>query len=101
MWASGYGLTVIDAQGVTGSVKVIVSIIERHDIGPFLNRIKRFNPQAFYSMEDVRFVSERVTPLTDASIGEENLRADLALEKDKVGRIRGAFQCTGGVGIVP
>ncbi|MDT8272334.1 MAG: DUF2179 domain-containing protein, partial [Desulfomonilia bacterium] len=97
MWASGYGLTVIDAQGATGPVKVIFSIIERHDIGPFLNRVKRFNPQAIYSMEDVRFVSERVTPLTDASIGEESLRADLALEKNQGVLIRGAFQCAGDV----
>ncbi|MGC9323448.1 MAG: DUF2179 domain-containing protein [Desulfomonilia bacterium] len=60
--SSGYGLTTIDAQGATGPVKLLFSIIERQDLENFLDIVKRFNPQAFYSVEDVRFVSERVTP---------------------------------------
>jgi len=60
--SAGYGLTIIDAEGVTGSVKVIFSIIERSSIGHIVELIKQHNPQAFYSVEDVRFVSESVTP---------------------------------------
>lgn len=60
--SAGYGLTVIDAEGVTGPVKVIFTIVERSNIGQIVSMIRKHNPQAFYSVEDVRFVSEAVTP---------------------------------------
>jgi uncharacterized membrane-anchored protein YitT (DUF2179 family) len=60
--ARGYGLTVLDAEGATGPVKVVFTIIERHDIPRIVPLIKEFNPQAFYTIEDVRFVSENVLP---------------------------------------
>jgi uncharacterized protein YebE (UPF0316 family) len=60
--SAGYGLTIIDAEGVTGPVKVIMSIVERSNIEHMVEMIKVHNPQAFYSVEDVRFVSEAVTP---------------------------------------
>ncbi len=60
--SAGYGLTIIDAEGVTGPVKVIFSIVERSNIEHIVDIIKQHNPQAFYSVEDVRFVSEAVTP---------------------------------------
>lgn len=59
---AGYGLTVADAQGMTGPVKIIFAIIERKEIASVVNRVKRFSARAFYSVEDVRFVSEAVTP---------------------------------------
>ncbi len=59
---SGYGLTVVDAQGATGPVKVIFAIVERAEIATVAKAIREFNPNAFYSVEDVRFVSEAVTP---------------------------------------
>ena len=60
--SAGYGLTIIDAEGVTGPVKVIMSIVERSNLEHIVEIIKQHNPLAFYSVEDVRFVSEAVTP---------------------------------------
>ena len=60
--SAGYGITVVDAEGTTGPVKVIFTIVERADIAHVVEKIKKHNPQAFYSLEDVRFVSEAVTP---------------------------------------
>jgi len=60
--SSGYGLTVVNGAGATGPVKIIFAIIERRDIESIVNIIKGHNPNAFYSLEDVRFVSEAVTP---------------------------------------
>jgi uncharacterized protein YebE (UPF0316 family) len=60
--SSGYGLTVVDAHGSTGPVKVIFAIVERAEINTIVKGIREFNPNAFYSVEDVRFVSEAVTP---------------------------------------
>jgi uncharacterized protein YebE (UPF0316 family) len=60
--SSGYGITVINAEGMTGPVKVIFTIAERSNINNIVEAIKRYNPTAFYSVEDIRFVSEAVTP---------------------------------------
>jgi uncharacterized protein YebE (UPF0316 family) len=60
--SEGYGITAIDAEGMKGPVKAIFTIAERIDIPLIVKTIKRFNPQAFYSVEDVRFVSEAVMP---------------------------------------
>ena len=59
--SSGYGLTFVDATGTTGPVKIIFTIAERKDIESIAALIQRHNPNAFYSVEDVRFVSEAVT----------------------------------------
>jgi uncharacterized protein YebE (UPF0316 family) len=58
-----YGVTAIPAEGPTGEVKVIYSVIRREDLKEVVEIIKRFNPKAFYSIEDVRFVSEGIFPL--------------------------------------
>jgi uncharacterized protein YebE (UPF0316 family) len=60
--SSGFGVTVMDAEGTTGPVKVIFTVAERRDIGSIVEMIRKYNPTAFYSVEDVRFVSEAVTP---------------------------------------
>ena len=60
--SDGYGLTVLDANGATGPVKIIFTVMERNDIPRVVETIKKYNPHTFYSVEDVRFVSEAVTP---------------------------------------
>ena len=60
--ASNYGVTVVTARGESGSVDVIYTIIRRSDLGTVVEIIKRFNPNAFYSVENVRSVSRGVFP---------------------------------------
>jgi uncharacterized protein YebE (UPF0316 family) len=55
-----FGITSVNAEGSRGPVKVIFSIIKRRDIKQFVSIIKRFNPNAFYTIEDVRAVHEGV-----------------------------------------
>jgi len=57
-----YGITIIDAQGATGDVKVIFTVIERKDVDDVVGMIKHFNPKAFYSIEEIRAASEGVFP---------------------------------------
>jgi uncharacterized protein YebE (UPF0316 family) len=57
-----YGVTTIPAQGVEGPVEVVFSIIERQDLKRVVSMVKQFNPQAFYTIEDVRFASEGIFP---------------------------------------
>jgi uncharacterized protein YebE (UPF0316 family) len=58
----GYGVTSIPAQGSTGLVQLIFSVIKRSDLDEVVEIVKKFNPKAFYSIEDVRFVAEGVFP---------------------------------------
>ncbi len=60
--AAGFGLTCVGAEGSTGPVNLIFSVVERHDISRIIKIIEQFSPHAFYTIEDVRFVSESVCP---------------------------------------
>lgn len=54
----GYGVTCLDAQGATGKVNLIFTVVDRHQHDKVIGIIKKFNPKAFYSVEDVKAVSE-------------------------------------------
>jgi len=58
----GYGITYVDAQGAQGPVKIIFTIVKRKNIERVLNMIKSCNPNAFYTIEDVRSVREGIYP---------------------------------------
>jgi uncharacterized protein YebE (UPF0316 family) len=69
----GYGVTFLDAHGNAGKVALLYSVIKRCDIPHFTDIIQKYNPKAFYSVEDVRFVNEGVFP-TRRRMGERPLR---------------------------
>lgn len=54
----GYRLTVVDAQGARGPVNLLFLIVARKKKNDVIKLITEFNPKAFYSIEDVRHVSE-------------------------------------------
>lgn len=54
----GYGVTCVDAQGSMGKVNIIFTIVDRRQHDKVIAIIKKFNPKAFYSVEDVKAVSE-------------------------------------------
>lgn len=53
-----FHVTSVDADGNFGAVKVIFIVLERHDLKAAVNMIKTFNPNAMYTIADVRQVSE-------------------------------------------
>ena len=55
-----YGITSIDAEGSQGKVSILYSIIRRKNLNHFIESIEQFNPNAFYTIEDVRFVSKGI-----------------------------------------
>lgn len=59
---SKYSVTSVDAEGGRGKVHVIYSVIDRASLPRVVERIKQYNPRAFYSIEDIRFVSNGGTP---------------------------------------
>jgi uncharacterized protein YebE (UPF0316 family) len=65
--SSGYGVTAVPAEGSSGRVHVVYSIINRSALKDVAAIVKRFNPQAFYSIEDVRFASKELFPLRQSA----------------------------------
>lgn len=58
--SENFGLTVVDGEGSMGKVKVIFSVILRQDINRMITIINSYNPNAFYSVEDVKVVKEGI-----------------------------------------
>lgn len=61
-----YIVTSDDVEGREGMVKIIYVVIDRHDIPDVVKIIKKYNPHAFYSIEDVKFVSEKIYAHTES-----------------------------------
>lgn len=61
---NGYGVTSAEATGSTGPVHIIFTIIKRSDVQQVLTVIKRFNPKAFYTVENISSVKEGIFPKT-------------------------------------
>ncbi len=65
--SAGYGVTSFDGEGATGQVKLIYTTIKRKDANTVAEIIKRFNPKAFFSIEEVRLANEGIFPSTTSS----------------------------------
>ncbi len=61
--SSGYGVTVVDAKGVNGEVKLVYTVVRRKDIDDVVSIINQCHSKAFYSIEDARSAKEGVFPL--------------------------------------
>ncbi|MPM24671.1 hypothetical protein SDC9_71154 [bioreactor metagenome] len=55
-----FGVTVMDASGSRGPVKIVMSIIKRKDLQHFIEIVHTHNPNAFYTVEDVKAASDGV-----------------------------------------
>ncbi|WP_299988892.1 DUF2179 domain-containing protein [uncultured Pontibacter sp.] len=58
----GYRLTALDAKGTRGKVNLLFMIVKRKKLQEVIQIIRDYNPNAFYSIEDVRSVSETEMP---------------------------------------
>lgn len=59
---SRQGVTSVQAEGAQGAVKVLFMVVDRHDLKRVLDMVNQYNPNSFYSIEDVRYVREGVFP---------------------------------------
>ncbi|MFA4877708.1 MAG: DUF5698 domain-containing protein [Methanoregula sp.] len=58
--SENYGITSLDATGSRGNVKMIITLINRTDIPAITTHLQTTNPQAFFSIEDIRYVNQGV-----------------------------------------
>jgi len=56
--SNDYMVTSVNAEGSTGPVEIVFTVIKRRNLGEVLGIIKKFNPNAFYTIEDIKFVTE-------------------------------------------
>lgn len=54
-----YNLTILDAEGKKGKVKVIFSVINKKELKKTIELINKTNPKAFYSVEDIRHAQDQ------------------------------------------
>lgn len=53
----GIGYTVLDGQGARGPVNLIFTIVKRKEVGNIIELLQGLQPNAFYSVEDVKSAS--------------------------------------------
>jgi len=63
-----HGTTVMDGQGAKGPVKIILTVVKRKNIDTVIKIIQQHNPDAFYSIEDIRDVNKGVFTRTNKSL---------------------------------
>lgn len=79
----GHGVTSLDAEGSEGPVHVLFSIAKRKNLSSLIRRVRDFNPRAFYSIEDVEFVSSGVFAAQESFVGRGRRSLSRALAKSK------------------
>lgn len=55
---ANFGVSAVEIEGMTGKLKMLFTIVKRKDLRDALVIIHQANPQAFYTVEDVRTASE-------------------------------------------
>jgi uncharacterized protein YebE (UPF0316 family) len=53
-----HGITIVDAQGALGPVKMIFTVVQRKEVKEIEALIAWYNPTAFYSIEEIKNVSQ-------------------------------------------
>jgi len=56
----GFGITSVKANGIDGEVAVLYVIVSRKHVSRVLPVINQYNPQALYTIEDIRSVSKEI-----------------------------------------
>jgi len=57
---SGFGATTVEAHGSKEEISIIYSIVHRNELENVLDVINKFNPKAFFTIEDVKAVNEGI-----------------------------------------
>ncbi len=54
----GFGVTTVAAEGASGPVKIIFTIMKRKSIPVAIRQINQYSPNAFYTIEDIKAVKD-------------------------------------------
>ncbi|TAJ45754.1 DUF2179 domain-containing protein [Methanofollis fontis] len=59
---AGYGVTVMDGQGMVAPSKVLFTVVRRRNVPDVIRKVREISPKAFYSVEDIRQSAEGTFP---------------------------------------
>jgi uncharacterized membrane-anchored protein YitT (DUF2179 family) len=62
MKTNDYGFTLVDGEGNQERVKILFSVIKRKNLPLLLNAVSRYNPDSFYSVENVKTAGNGIFP---------------------------------------
>jgi uncharacterized protein YebE (UPF0316 family) len=72
-----FGTTVVGARGARGKVRIIIAIIRRKQLPKLVRMVRKSNPQAFLTVQDIRTVRGGVFPYRGHAARREHLLADV------------------------
>jgi len=78
-----HGITTIPAEGACGKVDVIFTSIHRADLPQIVELIQIHNPHAFYTVEELKYVSEGVFPVHQSLLKKQGISSILRWRKGK------------------
>ncbi|ATZ61053.2 MAG: DUF2179 domain-containing protein [Methanosarcinales archaeon Met12] len=81
--SAGYGVTSVAAQSNVEQAHIIYITIKRGDLQNVVEIIRRFNPTAFYTIVDIKSVSEEVFPLKKPRYERNYLSSLISRRKGK------------------
>jgi uncharacterized protein YebE (UPF0316 family) len=58
--AAGFGVTAVGAEGHSGQVKILFSVVKRPDVPHYMAIVAKHHPEAFSTVEEVRSVERGV-----------------------------------------
>jgi uncharacterized protein YebE (UPF0316 family) len=61
--SADYGVTTLDAQGTTGPVQMVVTVVPRKELAHVIALVKGFDPRVFYAVDEVQAAAEGVPSL--------------------------------------
>jgi uncharacterized protein YebE (UPF0316 family) len=59
---AGYGVTEVDAQGATGPVQILLTVVPRKELERVLHLAREFDPRVFYSVDDLQCSAVGIAP---------------------------------------
>jgi uncharacterized protein YebE (UPF0316 family) len=60
--AGGFGVTLVDGRGSCGPVRIVLCILRRKELERVLSLARAFDPQVFYSVDDLQSAADRQAP---------------------------------------
>ena len=59
---SGFGVSLVDIEGMSGKLKMILTVTKRKDLKEMMQIIQLHNPNAFVTVEDVKTAKDGYLP---------------------------------------
>jgi uncharacterized protein YebE (UPF0316 family) len=81
--AAEYGVTCIDGHGTEGRVQIVFTIVPRREVKTVVSLIAEFNPNAFYTIEEVGLIEKGILPKKNAVSFSNSLKIFKPFRKGK------------------